>query len=178
MLKGLLHSGSLSETERADVLKYKHAAWMCYLWLGAFYIYPTLAKKSPYLRHHARQGMIIGLVMTYFMFVPVFGMFFLSLGAVLQLYGMLQGHLGQYFCIPLIGKSLATNKTIAGIEEMIFNGGRLMREMKKASAHVKQAQSEISGNTTVQTASADTKKAPKSKEELLEEVYVDKPQWE
>lgn len=142
MIKGLAHPSLLTPEEKLDIEQHKYAAWLAYFWLGSLYIYIAFWGKSPYLMFHARQGLCLALLFTFFWVLPLINIPLGFLCMILGCYGIAQAHAGQYSPLPLIGTFIAQSKNLMGIEQLVFRSLEITKGVQKARAEIRESQNE------------------------------------
>lgn len=159
--KGLMYPSSLTSEELADVRRVKNVAWVAYLWIvGPVYIYARYWGQSPFALFHARQGVIVGLALSFFLFVPTIGVFLMAMCFLLEIYGVINVVGGMYNGIPYVGDKIATLARIGDWEKFLIEKVKLSKV--EIEGKIKKKQTE--------------KKEAKRKR--TEELPPDKPQWE
>lgn len=88
-------------TQDSDIVENKDIAALGYIWVLSLFVY-FYRRNSPFVRHHARQGIVLFILSIVIWMIPVVGRF-LELGVLaLVIMGFLNAAQGKYAPLPLI----------------------------------------------------------------------------
>ncbi len=96
----------MEEKEQSSTgLEENVAGFFCYL-LGFVtgIIFLVVEKKSSFVKFHARQSTITFLIILALSWIPVIGVIFWILGAILWLLLMIKALQGKRYSLPIVGK--------------------------------------------------------------------------
>ena len=91
-----------NDSNAADIEQNKDIAAFSYLWMMSVVVY-FLRKKSPFVRFHAKQAMVLFLLSVIVWFVPLINRF-LELGVLcLMVFGFINAAQGLRKDVPIVG---------------------------------------------------------------------------
>ena len=94
----------LNETdEQRDIRLNKDVAAFSYIWIMSVVIYAA-RKESPFIRFHAKQGIVLFLLSIVIYLIPVIGKYLMLLVVAGMLMGFIHAAQGQKQDVPFIGK--------------------------------------------------------------------------
>jgi len=109
-----MDTNQLTHEQKADIEKNKDVAAMSYVWiLSVVVLYAR--KDSPFVQHHAKQGIWLFVISIPLWFVPVVGQyfeFFVLAGAII---GFLNAAQGKYHDVPVVGQLAKGTLTLMDI---------------------------------------------------------------
>jgi uncharacterized membrane protein len=92
---------SVMQEDRRDIDENKDIAALGYVWILSVFVY-IFRHNSPFVRFHAKQGMILFVLSIAFWFVPMFGKVLVLLVLALAVTGFISAGQGQWRELPFI----------------------------------------------------------------------------
>lgn len=92
---------SAQATPDRDIVENKDIAALGYVWALSVFVY-LYKRESPFVRHHARQGIVLFILSILFWMVPVIGRFLELPVLALMIMGFLNAAQGKYSPLPLV----------------------------------------------------------------------------
>jgi uncharacterized membrane protein len=84
-----------------DIQENKDIAALSYVWILSVFVY-LYRRQSAFVRHHARQGIVLFILSILFWMIPVAGRFLDLIVLALMVMGFLNAAQGRYAPLPLI----------------------------------------------------------------------------
>lgn len=121
---------TVGSPDKADIEQNKDIAAFSYLWIMSVVVY-FLRRKSPFVRFHARQAIVLFILSMAVFFVPVISKL-LELGVLaLMVLGFINAAQGQRKDVPIIGPLSRREITIRQAWRQIVNAlARLMKSFR------------------------------------------------
>lgn len=98
----LQQGSSASDSDKADIEQNKDIAAFSYLWIMSVFVY-FLKRKSPFVRFHAKQAMVLFVLSIVVMLVPVINKILALCVLALMVLGFVHAAQGQWKDIPIVG---------------------------------------------------------------------------
>lgn len=93
---------TISVRDPHDVEENKDLAAFSYLWIMSVIVY-FAKRKSPFIRFHARQAMVLFFLSILLFFIPVAGKFLEIIVLACMVFGFLNAAQGNWKDVPLVG---------------------------------------------------------------------------
>jgi uncharacterized membrane protein len=94
---------AISDEDKArDIKEHKDLAAFSYVWIMSVFIF--FLRHSPFVTHHAKQGIVLFLLSLPLLFIPLIGHLLTLPLIAAMMYGFIQASHGEASDIPLIGK--------------------------------------------------------------------------
>lgn len=81
----------------------KEFAALSYLWIFSVLVYFSPHAKSEFVRHHAKQAMVLFLLSIFIYFLPGYFVFLNFLVLFLMVLGVVESALGNWYFLPIVG---------------------------------------------------------------------------
>lgn len=91
----------ISDSSNADIIENKDIAALGYVWILSVFVF-LYKRESPFVRHHARQGIVLCVASIVFWSIPIVGRFLELPVLALMIMGFLNAAQGRYNPLPLV----------------------------------------------------------------------------
>ena len=116
-----MESPNLTPEQREDIEKHKDVAAIAYLWIFSIVVLYRF-KHSPFVQHHARQGMWLFCISIPIWLIPRVGHYIEFFVLAAMIIGFLNAAQGEYHDLPIIGALARGTLTLRDLWKILLRG--------------------------------------------------------